>query len=78
LKFSDSKRPRRKSYTIINNYRFVRSSQSSNTYYLKCAHFRRSCKARAIIRKDTMEVKLKDGNHTCQQNPRRIYVKREI
>ncbi|KAL9893483.1 uncharacterized protein ACN427_007581, partial [Glossina fuscipes fuscipes] len=38
-----------KSYTIINNYRYVISSQSTNTYYLKCANFRKSCRARAII-----------------------------
>lgn len=64
---------KRHCYTIINNYRYVISSQSQKTYYLKCANFRQnSCKARAIIRKDTM--KLKTGrvqhNHPAMKWPK--------
>ncbi|XP_075153234.1 uncharacterized protein LOC142226877 isoform X1 [Haematobia irritans] len=58
-----------KNYTIINNYRFVKSSKSANALYLKCANFRKQCRARAVIRRDTLKVHLKDENHN---HPRHI------
>ncbi|XP_075153248.1 uncharacterized protein LOC142226877 isoform X2 [Haematobia irritans] len=45
-----------KNYTIINNYRFVKSSKSANALYLKCANFRKQCRARAVIRRDTLKL----------------------
>lgn len=51
-------------YTIIDNYRYVISSQSEKSFYLKCANFRQnSCKARAIIRKDTMDFQMRRVPH---------------
>lgn len=73
------KRKRPKNYTVINNYRFVISSQSADTYYLKCANFRKSCRARAIIRKDSMTVQVRDGTHNHPKHlpAKTIQIKRE-
>lgn len=65
---------------MINSYRFVISSQSANTYYLKCANFRKCCRARAIIRKDTMKVQIRDGSHNHPKHlpSKTLQLKREF
>lgn len=51
-------------YTIINNYAYVISSQTEKSFYLKCANFRlNNCRARAIIRKDTMVCRMRRVPH---------------
>ncbi|XP_011192794.2 uncharacterized protein LOC105218725 [Zeugodacus cucurbitae] len=55
-------------FTTIENFRFVIGSQSPSKYYLKCANFRNNCRARAVIRKDTLALILRrKHNHTAEQ-----------
>lgn len=55
-------------FTTIENFRFVIGSQSPSKYYLKCANFRNKCRARAVIRKDTLALLLRrKHNHTAEQ-----------
>ncbi|XP_059219161.1 uncharacterized protein LOC106083495 [Stomoxys calcitrans] len=69
IKLGLIKRNRFENYTVIDNYRFVKSSKSASAFYLKCANFRKSCRARAVIRRDTLKVQLKDANHN---HPRHV------
>ncbi|XP_034115749.1 uncharacterized protein LOC117575592 [Drosophila albomicans] len=48
---------------LIDGYRFVISYQQQHRCYLKCAHFRNKCRARAIQNKVTGQVQLSNGVH---------------
>ncbi|XP_017056952.1 uncharacterized protein LOC108098510 isoform X2 [Drosophila ficusphila] len=54
---------RQPGFRIINGYRFVIGTSNQRRTYLKCANFRSNCRARAIVNKDTNQVRMRHEGH---------------
>ncbi|XP_017081894.1 uncharacterized protein LOC108115128 isoform X2 [Drosophila eugracilis] len=60
---------RENGFMIIDGYRFVIGTTNQRRTYLKCANFRSSCRARAIVNRETNNVRMRhDGHNHSRKN----------